>query len=620
MQKFHYKAFISYSHKDRNWGEWLFKALESYSIPRHLIGKNTKSGIVPSHLKPIFRDREELAASDSLSEEIRTALKASEYLILLCSKNAARSPWVNKEIEEFSHHHGPQNILCLIIDGEPNAVDDGFDEAEECFPQSLRNLYQYNASFEPIAADLRKNGDGKKFALLKIIAGMVGVGLDEIVRRDLQRKYRRVTAITLASITGMILMGLLTYEAITARNDAEKRRDDAEGLIEYMLTDLRDKLEPVGRLDVLDSVGEKAVGYYQAQNQDNLSPDSLGRRARAFHLLGEIDHLQDNLASAQQKFEQTASVTASLLKKSPDNTQRIFDHSQSVYWVGYVQWLQGSYQKAEQNWGIYKDLAEKLVAIEPDNADWQLEFAYAHSNMGTLYLQNFGHPGKAVIHFTLALEKFQKLTDQQPSDNGTLRDLADGHAWLSDAAMYAGDLKLAFLHRNKEYEIYKKMVKSSPQNMQAQRDIVSCRSALAELEFISDNISVAEQIIRKAWLDSKNLLNHDLNNGEWRQQATFIGMRKSKILLAAGKISEASDSLLMTQKLAQDIAIDTIKRRVEIHYQGQLLTARISQASGMPEKAKILLKNLRNEMEPFVAKEGNNPLFQEIWDLTRPKE
>jgi hypothetical protein len=33
-----------------------------------------------------------------------------------------------------------------------------------------------------------------------------------------------------------------------------------------MLTDLRKKLEPVGRLEVMDSVGQRALAYYAAQD------------------------------------------------------------------------------------------------------------------------------------------------------------------------------------------------------------------------------------------------------------------------------------------------------------------------------------------------------------------
>ena len=37
-----------------------------------------------------------------------------------------------------------------------------------------------------------------------------------------------------------------------------------------MLGDLRDKLEPLGRLDVLDAVGARALAYYEKQDKSAL--------------------------------------------------------------------------------------------------------------------------------------------------------------------------------------------------------------------------------------------------------------------------------------------------------------------------------------------------------------
>ena len=34
-----YRAFISYSHSDEKWAAWLHKALETYRVPRHIVGE-----------------------------------------------------------------------------------------------------------------------------------------------------------------------------------------------------------------------------------------------------------------------------------------------------------------------------------------------------------------------------------------------------------------------------------------------------------------------------------------------------------------------------------------------------------------------------------------------------
>ncbi len=59
-----YWAFLSYSHDDQRWATWLQRALETYALPRRLIGKATPAGPAPRRLRPVFRDLEELHDDD----------------------------------------------------------------------------------------------------------------------------------------------------------------------------------------------------------------------------------------------------------------------------------------------------------------------------------------------------------------------------------------------------------------------------------------------------------------------------------------------------------------------------------------------------------------------------
>ena len=63
--------------------------------------------------------------------------------------------------------------------------------------------------------------------------------------------------------------------AVQARYEAERQRASAEGLIEFMLTDLRERLKGVGRLDVLSAVNRRALSYYKQQDVDELPVESL---------------------------------------------------------------------------------------------------------------------------------------------------------------------------------------------------------------------------------------------------------------------------------------------------------------------------------------------------------
>ncbi len=233
MDRPKYWAFLSYSHRDTAWANWLHKALESYRPPRNMVGSRTARGEVPARLAPIFRDREELASAIDLGAEISEALRQSACQIVICSPNAARSRWVNEEILAFKRLGREDRIFCLVVDGEPNAGDDPSQAHAECFPSALRYRLDADGNLgtartEPIAADARPGKDGRNNAKLKLIAGVLGVGFDTLKRREQRRRQRQLLLITTAALAGMVITsGLATY-ALIARATAQKQRARAE--------------------------------------------------------------------------------------------------------------------------------------------------------------------------------------------------------------------------------------------------------------------------------------------------------------------------------------------------------------------------------------------------------
>ncbi|MFO1238775.1 MAG: tetratricopeptide repeat protein [Sphingomonadaceae bacterium] len=219
-----YSAFISYNHKDRMWANWLLKQLERYTIPKRLHSQDSHLGILGKRLPPVFQDREELAASSDLAQSVRDALLESASLIVICSPHSARSRWVNEEIRTYIALGRRDRIQLLVVDGEartPNLADSEDDNAS--FPPALLE----GGGQEPLAADLRDEADGKRAAVLKLLAGLLGVGYDELRQREQARRQKRLAIITGTSAVGFVLMSGLAGLAVIARNDAIAQRDIA---------------------------------------------------------------------------------------------------------------------------------------------------------------------------------------------------------------------------------------------------------------------------------------------------------------------------------------------------------------------------------------------------------
>jgi MTH538 TIR-like domain (DUF1863) len=205
---FRYAAFISYSSKDAAFARRLHRAFESYGIPSSLgkfdlIGAGKKNRIYP-----VFRDREELAAGE-LGERIEAALRASSALVVVCSPHAARSPWVQKEIEFFLRQGRRERVFAIIADSAPLLDAQREDATTQLFPPAFRgHVIDDAGALEPLAADARRGKDGFRNAWLKVVAGLIGVTPGQLIDRDRKRRARRRLAIAAGLAAATAIAGL----------------------------------------------------------------------------------------------------------------------------------------------------------------------------------------------------------------------------------------------------------------------------------------------------------------------------------------------------------------------------------------------------------------------------
>ena len=193
-----YRAFLSYSHKDQSLARWLLRKLEGYRVPARLVGTRGYFGVIPARLGSVFRDRDELPTAADLGSTITAALDDSEALVVVCSPAAARSRWVNAEIQAFRASGRGDRIYCYVVDGDPASRDD----ENCCFPPAL--LAPDVAGGPPresLAADARSVGDGRERAFVRLVAGLLGVGYDDLAQREAQR--RRKAAIVFVPTRGI---------------------------------------------------------------------------------------------------------------------------------------------------------------------------------------------------------------------------------------------------------------------------------------------------------------------------------------------------------------------------------------------------------------------------------
>jgi tetratricopeptide (TPR) repeat protein len=307
-----YRAFISYSHGDKVFAARLHRQLESYRLPSRLVGKVTAVGATPRRLTPIFRDQDELPASNDLGADLTAALRASMFLIVVCSPSAARSPWVEEEIVQFKRAHGGDRVLAVIIDGTPHASAIPGRNEEECYPRALRYHIDENGQLtdtivHPAAADARQGGDGPQASLLKLVAGLTGLKLDELVQRESQRRAQRLSVIAAASLSGMAVTGGLALYANQQRIVAEREAIAARTASDYLIGTFElinpDSENPktITALAMLNRSARRA--QTELSDQPGMQARVLATLGRAYTELGLFDEARGTVEAALPSIE-----------------------------------------------------------------------------------------------------------------------------------------------------------------------------------------------------------------------------------------------------------------------------------------------------------------------------
>ena len=345
---YRYKAFVSYSHADERAASWLHRQLESYRIPKRIVEEH---GLEFDRLRPIFRDQDELASSSDLSSSIREALAESENLIVVCSPRSAGSRWVNEEITEFRRLGREARIFCWLL-----------DDPETSFPPALLESMDPEghgaaSAVEPLAADSRETAGGRKRAKLKLIAGLLDVGLDSIKQRDAQRKLRNLSYVFGATTVIAIMMAVLAWTAIVARDEATvnaelaaeeaerasqvnrflrwtlQQADPVEGAgsqttVEQMLDSAADgldngqlSLDPLAEADTRQTIGlaymhlgrlEKAAEQFEPMLQLQESDETKDHESQVAGLVAtaQLYRRQGELGEAENLLERAATLVA----------------------------------------------------------------------------------------------------------------------------------------------------------------------------------------------------------------------------------------------------------------------------------------------------------------------
>ena len=457
MSDYRYKAFISYSHQDENWARWLQHALEAYRVPKRLVGTDGKYGRIPQRLTPVFRDLEDLSSSANLSKSLVSEIEAAESLIVVCSPAAAQSRWVNEEIRQFRLLGREERIYAVIVEGDPQSGD----PATQCFPSALVENDDGTRT-EPLASDVRKWADGKPLSRLKLVAGILGIKLDELRQRDLQRRRHNHALIFISSLTIIILTTILALTAVSNRIAVGQARANTEELLSYMLGTL-ENINPVSGLDVLDADQSAINTVIEQQNFAVLENATLLAKALVIRKEGIEARQRADRQETIRLFTESLAALVHLYQRDTSNLEHLFELGQAEFWVGYAHFDNLDLDRAKEHYTRYGVVARRLIKADPKSAENALELSYTLSNLSVVEGARENPDRDEVIRLRqAALEYNQVAIVLEPDKDEYLEAMSSTQAWLADAWLGVCNLNKAYQFRLGNVEIGQELLNRNP--------------------------------------------------------------------------------------------------------------------------------------------------------------
>ena len=308
-----YRAFISYSHADKAFASWLQKKTEGYVVPRALRRRYPQ---LPRDFKrSIFRDEEELTGAKALTPALEEALRASQKLIVICSKSAANSTWVAREIAFFKRAHPQGDIVCVATD--------------EVSDETIPDLLKENGEL-PLAITLH---EGRQKALMKVIADLLDVPFSDLWGRERRRKRTRML-LWAAGTVSVILLGLYSYlqhSAIASNRDMQ-RLDERISHIEYQLRHERLSDEAIYRLgERLKALKDAKSAKAETLKWFGLLHSPIVERAKKLYDKEGVDAALALLESSRSRLQDRRFAQKNILRAKLYIEKHDYDAAASAY-------------------------------------------------------------------------------------------------------------------------------------------------------------------------------------------------------------------------------------------------------------------------------------------------
>jgi tetratricopeptide (TPR) repeat protein len=443
----------------------------------------------------------------------------------------------------------------------------------------------------------------------------------EAVARRRVLKRAAVAGLAVATVATVVVALLLdakrreTEEArsreAVARQKAQKERERADELAGFMLFNLRDALQPIGRLNLLGMVAEKSLEYYENLPEEGETPEVLRGRSVALNNVGGVLHARGDLEAALRSYRASLAIMARLTAEEPRNAAWQRDLAICLERTGNALLAKGDVDEAARSHKDSLAIRERLAADDPSDPELQRDVAISHDRLGWV-LEAKGDVDGALESYRADLAIVERLARDDPSNPGRQRDLAVTYEKMGILLLEKGDVDGGLGAQRDCLAIRERLSELDPSNAVLERDLAISHNGVGDLLRAKGDLEGALRSFGQSLSIEKRLCAQDPSNADWQHDLSFTHSKVGVLLQAKGDLEGAlkssRDSLSIEERLCTlDPSNGAWQRDLSVAHER---VGGVLQAKGDWEGAQKSYRELLSIMERLCAQDPSNAGWQ----------
>ena len=442
------------------------------------------------------------------------------------------------------------------------------------------------------------------------------------------RRHRAAVAIGALAVVAFLALGTLALRRIVVERDraeaqrviADERRAAAEGVVDYLISDMRTRLGAIGRKDLLAGIGAQVRDYYQrlAHSPGGIRDDDRERLAIALYTLGQAEEERGDLDAAGVTLADGKRELELLLAHQPRHP-RLLDRrrilAEMLVEIGKVHHARAEFPAELDSHRDALTHYDAILRARPDDRDALLGSALARDLMADVN-RNQGQLDEAFREYQAAMAARQRVVDAAGAkgDTAARADLATSHLKIASTLQARGDSAGALAEYRACEALRAEVVAAEPENSSRHLELVKARIQVADMQKELGDITSAESTYGKALATLDGLLRKDPGNATWRRERGLVLSNWGLALVDKGDARNATQ--LLEQALSNHTML-TAKDPANASWQIDLsrIHFRLADAQlwrGDARGALDAYQKAKQIRSQILARDPGNPLWRRL--------